>query len=94
MRVSEQLALINEPPRVSEKYNVVGIQGLDTRALTKHLRNYGAQMGIISTADLNPESLLKKVKAHPGIAAFDLVKDVTTKEQYKWNEGCLEMAAC
>ena len=71
-----------------KKYNVVGIQGLDTRALTKHLRNYGAQMGIISTADLNPESLLEKVKAHPGIAAFDLVKDVTTKEQYKWNEGC------
>ena len=37
------------------------------------------RMGIISTADLNPESLLEKVKAHPGIAAFDLVKDVTTK---------------
>jgi len=66
---------------------IVGIEGIDTRALTRHLRNHGAQMGIISTTDLNPESLLEKVKSHPGISAFDLVKDVTAKEQYKWDEG-------
>jgi carbamoyl-phosphate synthase small subunit len=71
-----------------KEYGIVGIQGIDTRALTRHLRNHGAQMGIISTKDLNPESLLEKVKAHPGISAFDLVKDVTTKEQYRWSEGC------
>ena len=76
-----------------KKYNIVGIQGLDTRALTRHLRNHGAQMGIISTTDLNPESLLEKVKAHPGISAFDLVKDVTAKEQYKWKEGCWKWCA-
>ncbi|TAL23892.1 MAG: carbamoyl-phosphate synthase small subunit, partial [Nitrospirae bacterium] len=75
-------------PEYLRKYNIVGIQGIDTRALTRHLRNHGAQMGMISTKDLNPESLLKKVKAHPGISAFDFVKDVTTKEQYKWDEGC------
>ncbi|MBI4684984.1 MAG: glutamine-hydrolyzing carbamoyl-phosphate synthase small subunit [Nitrospirae bacterium] len=69
-------------------YGIVGIQGIDTRALTRHLRNHGAQMGIISTIDLNPESLLEKTKKHPGISAFDLVKDVTTKDQYKWDEGC------
>ncbi len=67
--------------------NIVGIEGIDTRALTRHLRNYGAQMGIISTIDLNPESLLEKVKRHPGISAYDLVKDVTAKEPYKWNQG-------
>jgi carbamoyl-phosphate synthase small subunit len=67
---------------------IVCIEGIDTRALTRHLRNYGAQMGIISTVDLNPESLLQKVRAHPGISAFDLVKDVTTKEKYSWTEGC------
>ncbi len=71
-----------------KKYSIVGIQDIDTRALTRHLRNHGAQMGIISTKDLNPESLFKKVKAHPWISAFDLVKDVTTKEQYQWTEGC------
>ncbi|MDI6744568.1 MAG: glutamine-hydrolyzing carbamoyl-phosphate synthase small subunit [Thermodesulfovibrionales bacterium] len=71
-----------------KKSNIVGIQGIDTRALTRHLRNHGAQMGIISIKDLNPESLLKKVKKHPGISAFDFVKEVTTKKQYKWKEGC------
>jgi carbamoyl-phosphate synthase small subunit len=70
-----------------KKYNRVGIQDIDTRALTRHLRNHGAQMGIISAVDLNSESLLEKLKRHPGIAAFDLVKEVTTKEQYKWDEG-------
>jgi carbamoyl-phosphate synthase small subunit len=70
-----------------KKYNIVGIQGIDTRALTKHLRNNGAQPGIISTVDADPSSLLKKVKAHPGISAFDLVKDVTTEKVYTWNEG-------
>jgi carbamoyl-phosphate synthase small subunit len=67
---------------------IVCIEGIDTRALTRHLRNYGAQMGIISTVDHSRESLLEKVKAHPGISAFDLVKDVTTKEKYSWTEGC------
>jgi carbamoyl-phosphate synthase small subunit len=69
-------------------HNIVGIENIDTRALTKHLRNYGAQMGIISTIDLDPASLLDKVKRHPGISASDLVKDVTTYEQYSWKEGC------
>ncbi|MDI6800902.1 MAG: glutamine-hydrolyzing carbamoyl-phosphate synthase small subunit [Thermodesulfovibrionales bacterium] len=67
---------------------VVGIQGIDTRALTRHLRNSGAQMGIISAVDLKPESLLEKVRKHPGISALDFVKDVTTKEKYLWEEGC------
>ena len=71
-----------------KKHTIVGIQGIDTRGLTRHLRNHGAQMGIISTADLDPTSLLLKVRAHPGISAFDLVKDVTAKETYDWNEGC------
>ena len=74
-----------------KKYNVVGIQGLDTRALTKHLRNYGAQAGIISTIDTDPLNLLKKVRAHPGISTFDLVKEVTTKKVYTWKEGCWKL---
>lgn len=67
--------------------NIVGIEGIDTRALTRYLRDNGVQMGIISTTDLNPESLLKKVRSHPGISAIDLVQLVTTDKQYKWTEG-------
>lgn len=66
---------------------IVCIEGIDTRALTRHLRNHGAQMGIISTIDSDPASLLKKVGAHHGISAFDLVKDVTAREIYSWKEG-------
>jgi carbamoyl-phosphate synthase small subunit len=71
-----------------KKHKIVGIEGIDTRALTRHLRDYGAQMGIISSVDHDPQSLLKKVEKHPGISAFDLVKDVTTKKKYSWKEGC------
>jgi carbamoyl-phosphate synthase small subunit len=76
-----------------KKNGVVGIQGIDTRALTRHLRNHGAQMGIISTADPDPAALIEKVRAHPGISAFDLVKNVTTKEAYHWKEGCWKWCA-
>jgi carbamoyl-phosphate synthase small subunit len=69
-------------------HRIVCIEGIDTRALTRHLRSYGAQTGIISATDMNPESLLVKARAHPGISAFDLVRDVTTKETYSWKEGC------
>jgi carbamoyl-phosphate synthase small subunit len=66
--------------------NKIGIHGIDTRALTRHLRDNGVQMGIISTENMNPAELLEKVRSHPGISALDLVKEVTTKEAYKWNE--------
>ncbi len=71
-----------------KKSNITAIQGIDTRALTRHLRNHGVQMGIISSIDTDPYSLYKKIKDHPGISSMDLVKEVTTKEPYKWKEGC------
>jgi carbamoyl-phosphate synthase small subunit len=76
--------------RYLRDHNKVCIEGIDTRALTRHLRDCGAQMGIISTVDPDPGSLLAKVRKHPGISAFDLVKEVTTARQYSWNEGCWE----
>ena len=66
--------------------NKVAINGIDTRALTRHLRDHGVQMGIISTTDINPESLIEKVRNHPGISSLDLVKEVTAKEPYTWTE--------
>jgi len=65
---------------------VVGIQEIDTRRLTRHLRNHGAQMGIISTEDLDVGSLLAKVKAAPSISSQDLVARVTTPTVYHWRE--------
>ena len=71
-----------------KEHGIVAVEGVDTRALTEHLRDYGSQMGIISTTDLNVQSLLAKVRAHPGIGALDLVAEVSAKRSYSWSEGC------
>lgn len=65
---------------------VVGIQDIDTRALVRRIRTVGAMKGAISTEDLNPDSLLKKVQAHPSIVGQDLVKEVTAQKPYYFNE--------
>ncbi|MFH0822288.1 MAG: glutamine-hydrolyzing carbamoyl-phosphate synthase small subunit [Pseudomonadota bacterium] len=69
------------------RHGVVGIHGIDTRRLTRNLRETGAKRGIISTEDHDQESLVRKVKAFPAIEGFDLVAEVTCKEPYDWTEG-------
>ncbi len=66
---------------------IVGIQGIDTRALVRHIRDKGAQTGIISSADLDPASLVAKARQAPSIVGRDLVQEVTCKEAYEWTEG-------
>jgi len=66
---------------------VVGIQGIDTRALTRHLRDKGAQNGIVSTVDFNVQSLLAKVRAVPSMTGLDLASGVTCEKPYEWKEG-------
>lgn len=70
-----------------KEHGIVGMEGIDTRALTGHLRSHGAQMGIISTVDLNPASLFEKIRAHPGIGGVDLVREVTSGKAYTWKQG-------
>ncbi|MFO0753398.1 MAG: glutamine-hydrolyzing carbamoyl-phosphate synthase small subunit [Thermodesulfovibrionales bacterium] len=67
---------------------IVGIEGIDTRALTRHLRNHGAQMGIIATGEADPAQLLQRVREHPGISSCDFVAEVTTGEPYSWEDAC------
>ena len=69
------------------EHGIVGIQGIDTRALTRHLRDHGAMEGVISTRDLNPDSLVTKAKASPGLIGRDLVKEVACTSPYAWHEG-------
>jgi carbamoyl-phosphate synthase small subunit len=70
-----------------QAHGIPGIQGIDTRALVRHIRTHGAQEAMISTMDLDPKSLTAKAKARPGLIGRDLVKEVTCKEPYDWNEG-------
>jgi carbamoyl-phosphate synthase small subunit len=74
-----------------EQAGVVGIEGIDTRALVRHLRTHGAQEAVISSIDLNPESLVRKAKASPGLVGRDLVKEVTCAKAYDWDFGDWEL---
>ena len=67
-----------------KKNKIVGIKKIDTRSLTRHIRDKGAMNGIISSNDLDTQSLEKKLKEFPDMNGLDLAKDVTTKKKYKW----------
>lgn len=67
------------------KNNIVGIEGIDTRALTKHIRDAGAMRAIISTKDTSYKELIAKAKNSKGLVGRDLVKEVTCKEKYLFN---------
>ncbi|MBU4305288.1 MAG: glutamine-hydrolyzing carbamoyl-phosphate synthase small subunit [Candidatus Omnitrophica bacterium] len=69
-----------------EENKIMGIEGVDTRALTRHIRLKGAMKAVISTEDLDDKSLMKKVKASPGLIGRDLVKEVTCDEIWQWND--------
>jgi carbamoyl-phosphate synthase small subunit len=68
------------------EHGIVGIEGIDTRSLVRHLRDCGSQEGVITTLD-TPANAIVKAKASPGITGRDLVKNVSCSEAYDWNEG-------
>jgi carbamoyl-phosphate synthase small subunit len=71
---------------------IVGIQNIDTRSLVRHLRDHGAQEGIISSVNLSPAELIAKAEASPGLVGKDLVQNVTCAEAYDWNEGAWQLS--
>ncbi|NQZ88108.1 MAG: glutamine-hydrolyzing carbamoyl-phosphate synthase small subunit [Colwellia sp.] len=75
--------------------NILGIADIDTRKLTRILREKGAQNGCIMTVDAVTEAVeidaLAQAKAFPGLKGMDLAKVVSTKEQYQWTEGSWEL---
>ena len=62
--------------------NVIGLEGIDTRKLVKHIRTVGAMRGIISSTDLDISNLKKKLESYPCLVGRDIVKDVTVKKPY------------
>jgi carbamoyl-phosphate synthase small subunit len=66
-------------------HGIVGISGIDTRRLTKHLRTAGAQMGVIATEG-SPAALVDRARRLPGMEGQDLATLISTKERYVWNE--------
>ncbi|NNF98419.1 MAG: glutamine-hydrolyzing carbamoyl-phosphate synthase small subunit [Desulfobacteraceae bacterium] len=70
-----------------KEQGIMGIEDLDTRALTRHIRNAGAMRAVISTDDPDKDSLIRKANNAAPMAGLDLVKDVTTGRPYSWIAG-------
>ncbi len=69
------------------KFGIVGIEGIDTRSLVRHIRTRGAMKGVLSTIDLDDRSLVAKAAASPGLVGRDLVKEVVPASAVRWNDG-------
>jgi carbamoyl-phosphate synthase small subunit len=72
-----------------KKRNIVGIAGIDTRALTAHIREGGMADGVVANAPdgwFDEPSMLAELKAFPGLEGLDLAKDVSTTQTYQWDQ--------
>jgi len=74
-----------------KKNKVVGIEGIDTRQLVRHIRNEGAMRGIISSTELNTKKLAAQLESYPGLVGRDIVKKVTVRKPYPWSEGVIDV---
>lgn len=70
-----------------EAHGKIGIEGIDTRALTRHIRLTGAMRGVVATDTDDTGQLLAAVRAFPGLNGIDLVKEVTCRKPYAWSNG-------
>jgi len=73
-------------PEFLIRNGIVALEGIDTRSLTKRIREVGAMRSVISTVDSDPASLVKKAKESPGLVGRDLVSEVAFGESYQWDE--------
>jgi len=77
-----------------KEHNITGIEGIDTRALTRHIRNKGAMRGIISTEDYDKDSLVSKTREAQDLVGRDLARAVTCKRPYDFaKEGGFQVVA-
>lgn len=70
-----------------QEFDVLGVEAFDTRALVRHIRKEGAMKGIVSTEDLDHESLVKRAKEWTGLVGQNMVKKVTCTEPYGWADN-------
>jgi len=73
------------------KNGVVGLEGIDTRKLVRHIREKGAMRGIISSEPLDLSELKNRLDAYPGLEGRDIVKDVTQGKSYAWDKGVVDV---
>ena len=66
-------------------HDIIGIQGIDTRSLTKHLRERGAMKALLTTEDITVEEACQQAASSDGVVGMDFVREVTTSETYRWD---------
>jgi len=69
------------------EHRVIGLEGIDTRALVRRLRVRGAMTGVLSTTDLDDAALVHKARTSPGIVGRDLVREVVPDRPFEWHDG-------
>ncbi len=74
------------------KHGIIGLAGIDTRALVRRIRTHGAMKGILSSEDLDDARLIAKAKASPGLVGRDLVKEVIPDGPIQWTQSLSEWA--
>ena len=79
-------------PEYLARHGVVAIEGVDTRAITRRVREGGVVKGIVSTTDLDERSLLEKVRRAPGLDGIDLASTVSIDRRYDWSDGFVRVA--
>lgn len=70
------------------RHNIAGVVDIDTRRLTRVLREKGAQNGAIAAGEVDAAKTLEAARGFPGLKGMDLAREVTTKAPYRWSEGC------
>ena len=78
-------------PSFLQASNIVAISGIDTRKLTRILRESGAQNGCIMAGEINPELAVEKARSFPGLKGMDLAQQVCTRAPYEWSQGSWDL---
>src|SRR5690349_11436286 len=73
-------------------HGVIGMVGIDTRALVRRIRTRGAMKGVLSTTDLDDARLVNKAKNSPGLVGRDLVREVMPQQARQWQDALSEWA--
>ena len=67
------------------RWNIPGLQGVDTRSLTRHLRTRGAMKACLATEDISPEEAVRRALEGEGVVGMDYVREVTAPHAYQWD---------
>lgn len=70
---------------------IVGLEGIDTRKLVRHLRTVGALRGIVSAGEASISVLKQKLDEYPGLVDRDIVRNVTAEKPYEWDKGVVDV---